>query len=861
MAKIHRCFFIILCLGLHGSSLKISQRQKRNWIIDSFSISEGYTGSFPYSLGTIHVEKNLGMFEILGQGAGEEPKGVLQIDGHTGEITVHRPVDYEKFRSLKVILQAYNRENHLIETRLGIEILIIDGNDNPPKFDRETYEISIKESTPQGTDLIVIKANDADSTENNRMFDMKIVSVTPKIQDVEFFVKHISRTDTGTISFKGCMDHEKAEKYTVIVEAKDHGKEMQLSSSCTVIINVEDGNDHLPEITGQIGPGHVKEGEDHVLVLRLQVTDRDKRGTAAWRAKYRIQGDDDNNFRITTDPETNEGRLYVEKHLDYEVSQQKSVTVMVENEIPYHSCKVVSRRATGLWEIVSTSSTTGTERSYASSQRVTVTVEDVNEPPIFDQANKHVTLSENIKEGQDLVTFTAKDPDISSANTVVYMKGEDPADWVTVDHVTGKMTTSKALDRESHFVKDNVYNVTIYAVDNGQPPMSGTATLSIHVVDVNDNAPALSMSSIVMCQSDGASLANVTAFDLDEEPYGGPFHFKLLGDVEGKWRVDPNQGYSANLVKENAVHSGHSKLILEVSDLQDKTASHNLSVTVCKCFDPAKPNCNSPKGSSVRGGALGVIFFSIFLFAALLLLAALLSTKADKAALSDEGSGQHLMNSNIETPGMDCKVGMMSSNQGHSQNGKHNRRRSDVSTIQLKPNRTTGAAAASQAYSAYGVSQNEQQRGNYSYQHWRHNAMDHGFSRGNSMRQSMGSSSFNVRRAYLDGNSEHRRWMGRNNYSAEQMREIHLKLLNTMLHNLQAPGVELGDHAPRVYAEEGYTEGSYDLDAISIPDVPFDRDLDLNYKFRTLASICTPSERTAFSVMTSAPAEIHRSQL
>jgi len=33
----------------------------------------------------------------------------------------------------------------------------------------------------------------------------------------------------------------------------------------------------------------------------------------AWKAKYRIDGDTNNNFRITTDPETNEGLLYVDK--------------------------------------------------------------------------------------------------------------------------------------------------------------------------------------------------------------------------------------------------------------------------------------------------------------------------------------------------------------------------------------------------------------------------------------------------------------------------------------------------------------------------------------------------------------------
>lgn len=66
----------------------------------------------------------------------------------------------------------------------------------------------------------------------------------------------------------------------------------------------------------------MKEGQINVLVSRIQVNDKDTRGTPAWRAKYTIQGDSNNNFRITTDPETNEGLLYVEKvFCDYDNSR------------------------------------------------------------------------------------------------------------------------------------------------------------------------------------------------------------------------------------------------------------------------------------------------------------------------------------------------------------------------------------------------------------------------------------------------------------------------------------------------------------------------------------------------------------
>lgn len=62
----------------------------------------------------------------------------------------------------------------------------------------------------------------------------------------------------------------------------------------------------------------------------------------------------------------------------------------------------------------------------------------------------------------------------------------------------------------------------------------------------------------------------------------------------------------------------------------------------------------------------------------------------------------------------------------------------------------------------------------------------------------------------------------------------------------------MGDYAPHVYAEEGDTETLYELDAISIADTSFDLDLDLNqnYKFNTLASICMPCESAAYSANT-----------
>lgn len=46
------------------------------------------------------------------------------------------------------------------------------------------------------------------------------------------------------------MTNQIAEKYTIKLEAKDRGVEVQHSSSATITVLVEDGNNHLPEFLG-----------------------------------------------------------------------------------------------------------------------------------------------------------------------------------------------------------------------------------------------------------------------------------------------------------------------------------------------------------------------------------------------------------------------------------------------------------------------------------------------------------------------------------------------------------------------------------------------------------------------------------
>ena len=58
----------------------------------------------------------------------------------------------------------------------------------------------------------------------------------------------------------------------------------------------------------------VGENKADVLVLRIPVEDKDLKGTANWKVIFKItKGNENGYFRVDTDPETNEGLLYVTK--------------------------------------------------------------------------------------------------------------------------------------------------------------------------------------------------------------------------------------------------------------------------------------------------------------------------------------------------------------------------------------------------------------------------------------------------------------------------------------------------------------------------------------------------------------------
>ncbi|KAJ3602040.1 hypothetical protein NHX12_029800 [Muraenolepis orangiensis] len=774
-------------LGVTSSELL--SRQKRAWIIDSFTLEEGSQGPFPYVLGKIKVDRKYPVsFEIFGQGVEVYPQGVLTIDKWSGVISVHKSVDYEDMKSLKLKLIA-SKADQTLDTKLGIEITVLDINDNAPSFQKNLYEVTVGEHLAQGENLLAVLAFDRDKPASlNSSFHYEIGSVSPNPPNAEFAVGKL-----GQLSFRGCLDYEVGDTYTVLMVARDHGEVVSLSSTATALIHIQDGNNHLPVISGQTGPLTVREGEVGLVPLRLHVTDRDSRHTPAWRARYTVEGDGGGNFRIETDPDTNDGVLTVIKPMDFEEGAERDLVLSVENEMPYYSCEVKARPPTGPWTVDSSTGQSGPGGggTKGDSVRVTIQVEDMNDPPMFTVRVKEASLEENADIGTFVETLTAVDPDSSHAREFVYEIGSDPGGWLQVDPETGVITTAKRPDRESHYVVGDIYTAVLHAVDSGKPPMTGTATLLLRVLDQNDNMPKLSANKSFVCMGDGPTMTNVTALDPDNEPFGGPFIFELLGEVKGKWSVKPSYGHQVNLVKEPTVYSGLHMLELKISDRQGVSAVNNLTVTVCQCA--ATPHCSgrSASGATVGFGAIGIMFFALLALLIAVLLAVFMTCKKDSFSLMNDLTYEDgLLSSNIEEPGTDCK-----SNQS--------------------------LAYQSNQSSAYQDNQSSAYQGNQSLAY-----------QGNQSSAYQGNQSsayqYHARAAILGFMSE----------------AALIELLDQRLACVQATEEDLGDYNPHLYAEEGDDGDILELENIKIAEAIFDhRQLDcLGPSFSELAAVCKPQE-------------------
>ncbi|NWV27963.1 CADH1 protein, partial [Origma solitaria] len=606
----------------HGRGLR---RQKRDWVIPPINCPENERGPFPKKLVQIKSNKDKEtkvFYSITGQGADTIPVGVFIIERETGWLEVTKPLDREEkdkyvvseggvcgmtgtilgaARRLTVPSQLYSHavsaNGQPVEDPMEIIITVTDQNDNRPVFTQQVFVGYIEENAKPGTSVMTVNATDADDgiNMNNGIIGYSILSEEPKGAQQMFTIN----AKKGIISVIGTgLDRETTPNYTLIIQAADQ-EGMGLTNTATAIIKVTDANDNPPVFDPAMYEVSVDENEAKVLVARLHVTDQDMPDSPAWKAVYRIQsGDPQGNFKITTDPKTNDGLLETARGLDYETQKQYKLVVAVENEVPF---------------------TVALNPATAS---VLVTVRDVNEAPIFMPSVKRVEVMEDVPVGYQVTSYTAQDPDKEQSQKITYRMGSDPAGWLAIDPENGIVTAAQPLDRESAHAINSTYKAIVLAVDNGSPNYAtGTGTLLLLLQDVNDNGPVPEPRSFDICNRQPEEQV-LNIIDKDLPPNTFPFRAELMHGSGSNWTVKVAPPDLVKLTMRKELEPGEYSIFLKLLDAQGKEQITPVRAQVCSCEGPAK-NCE--RRAFISGGMgvpaiLGILGGILALLILLLLL-------------------------------------------------------------------------------------------------------------------------------------------------------------------------------------------------------------------------------------------------
>ncbi|XP_059372777.1 protocadherin beta-15-like [Carassius carassius] len=172
------------------------------------------------------------------------------------------------------------------------------------------------------------------------------------------------------------------------------------------------------------------------------------------------------------------------------------------------------------------------------SKEIFIDVLDINDNvPVFTKDAYTVTLNENAPVGTTVVQVNATDLDEGQNGEVVYALGNNVKNNLRrlfkVNEITGEIILTDRLDFE---VKDK-YEIDIQASDKGIVPLATDKSVIIKIVDVNDNAPEIEVTSfsnaIPEDSRPGTTVALISVTDLDSG-LNGKISCSLSDDIPFK---------------------------------------------------------------------------------------------------------------------------------------------------------------------------------------------------------------------------------------------------------------------------------------------------------------------------------------
>ncbi|XP_018107568.1 protocadherin gamma-B1 isoform X32 [Xenopus laevis] len=223
---------------------------------------------------------------------------------------------------------------------------------------------------------------------------------------------------------------------------------------------------------------------------------------------------------------------------------------------------------------------------------IKMTVTDINDNfPVFTQEVYKVSIPENIPFNSTILTVRASDKDDGINGHITYSFGTTAKGVLRIFAInpkTGVITTKGNID----FDESRYYDISVQAQDGGS--LASHAKVLIQILDENDNAPEISVTSITTPISEdsptGTVVALIEVHDLDSEE-NGEVECQIVGVIPFKLLLSSGNFYkivtTSTLDRER---SSHYNITIQATDKGSPPLSYQKTIRL----DVSDINDNPP---------------------------------------------------------------------------------------------------------------------------------------------------------------------------------------------------------------------------------------------------------------------------
>ncbi|XP_025893353.1 protocadherin-7 isoform X2 [Nothoprocta perdicaria] len=495
-----------------------------------------------------------GQIEYVFGAATESVRRLLRLDETSGWLSVLHRIDREEVNQLRFTVMARDRGQPPKTDKATVVLNIRDENDNVPTIDiRKIGRIplrdgvaSVAEDVLVDTPIALVQVSDRDQGENG------VVTCTV-VGDVPFQLKPASEGEGEPqnkrkyfLHTSAPLDYEAVRDYNVVIVAVDSGSP-SLSSNNSLLVRVADTNDNPPVFSQAVlevsFPENNLPGERVATVVATDA-DSGKNAEITYSLEPSPLSPEAPGGLFTIDPDS--GDVSVQAVLDREQRDTYEFQVTARDKgVP----------------------------PLQGSATVVVRVADRNDnEPRFMQDVFTFYVKENLQPNSPVGMVTVMDLDkgrnAELSLSIQPSEHDQAAGIFSIENDTGTIYSTVSFDRE----QQTSYTFRVKAVDGGEPPRSATATVSLFVMDENDNAPAVTFPSnssyTVLPPSSNLRtvVATVVATDADTG-LNADLNYSIVGGNPFRlFEIDPASGVVSLVGKLAPKHYGLHRLVVQVND-------------------------------------------------------------------------------------------------------------------------------------------------------------------------------------------------------------------------------------------------------------------------------------------------------